>query len=137
MTLSFLVLFVALTVALFAFGAAFVVPGSPLQSRLQLLLGRRVSRETNMRDRVDQVMEPMSKLLPKSPDEISQTRALLYQAGYREPRHMTIYFALRFLCAILGLALVTLTGIGLNSPLLLIIIPLIGYILPRFLLKRR
>ena len=137
MTLSMLVLFAALTIAFFAFGAAFVVPGSPLQSRLQVLLGRRVTRETNLRDRVDQVMEPISKMLPKSPDEVSQSRALLYQAGYREPRHMTVYFGLRVLGAIGGLALVVFTGAGSTSPILMFVVPLIGYVLPRFLLKRK
>jgi tight adherence protein C len=58
------------------------------------------------------------------------------QAGYRESRHETIYFGARVLSALVGLTLVLVLGIGIDSPYLLLGVPAFGFLLPRFILKR-
>jgi tight adherence protein C len=133
-----IVLFVTVFAAIFAFGAAAAAPSSVLGTRLRSLgwQPREDSERTAIKDRVEQVLDPLSKALPKSPTEVSATRALLMQAGYRDPNHLTIYFGIRALLAFGGLALVMATGIGLNSPMLIAALPLGGYMVPRFMLKR-
>jgi tight adherence protein C len=134
-----IVVFVTVVLAVFFFGAAAVAPASVLSSRLRALGWQHAAQpeKPQMRERLEQALDPLSRALPLSPSEASRTRAWLMQAGYRESRHLTAYFGLRALGALLGLALVVLTGIGLSSPLLLVGIPAVGFFLPRFLLKRK
>ncbi len=131
-------LFVTVFAAIFAFGAAAAAPTSVLGTRLRSLgwQPREESEKPAIKDRVEQVLDPLSKALPKSPSEVSATRALLMQAGYRDPNHLTIYFGIRALLAFGGLVGVLATGAGLNSPMLIVALPLGGYMLPRFMLKR-
>jgi tight adherence protein C len=134
-----LAIFVFLTVAaaFFAFGAAMVAPSSVLGSRLREIGWRQSKTEEkpSIRERFQQVVTPLSKALPLSPTDVSQTRAWLIQAGYREARHSSIYFGLRVLFAALGLGAVVLAT-GISSPLLMIGVPAFGFFIPRFLLKR-
>jgi tight adherence protein C len=88
-----------------------------------------------IKERIEQALSPLSKAIPLSPAEANKSRAWLMQAGYREGRHETIYFGMRVFCALLGLLLVVLTT-GFDSPYLLIGIPALGFLLPRFVLKR-
>ena len=88
------------------------------------------------KERLEQALDPLSKALPLSPDEVSRTRAWLIQAGYRESRHLTIYMGLRVFTALLGLALVVAIS-GVDSPLLIISVGAFGFFLPRFMLKRK
>src|SRR5438093_3025885 len=113
-------LFVAVFAALFAFGAAALAPASVLGSRLRALGWQSRSPEsekTAMKERVEQVLDPLAKALPKSPSEVSSTRALLMQAGYRDPNHLTIYFGIRALLAFGGLVAVLASGVGISSPM--------------------
>ena len=131
-------IFITVFAAIFAFGAATMAPASVLGARLRSLGWQRGGHEekTAMKDRVEQVLDPLSKALPKSPSEVSATRALLMQAGYREQNHVTVYFGVRALLAIGALVMVLVTGLGISSPLFLIALPLGGYMLPKFQLKR-
>ena len=131
-------LFVTVFAAIFAFGAAAAAPTSVLGTRLRSL-GWQPRQETDkpdIKERMEQVLDPLSKALPKSPTEVSSTRALLMQAGYRDPNHLTIYFGTRAQLACGGLVCVLASGVGLNSPMMIVALPLGGYMLPRFLLKR-
>jgi tight adherence protein C len=132
-------LFVTIFAAIFAFGAAAMAPSSVLGSRLRALggLDRAVAEKPAMSDRVEQVLDPLAKALPKSPNEVSSTRALLMQAGYREQRHLTLYFGIRALLAFGALVFSVVTGIGISSPWMMVAMTLGGYMLPRFILKRR
>ncbi len=125
-------IFITVFAAIFAFGAATMAPASVLGARLRSLGWQRGGHEekTAMKDRVEQVLDPLSKALPKSPSEVSATRALLMQAGYREQNHVTVYFGVRALLAIGALVIVLVTGLGISSPLFLIALPLGGYMLP-------
>ncbi len=138
LTLAIL-LFVTVFAAVFAFGAATMAPASVLGSRLRSLGWQRSQPEEKpaMKERVEQVMDPLSKALPKSPTEVSSTRVLLMQAGYRDPKHLTIYFGFRAMLAFGALVIAVVTGVGISSPLLLVALPLGGYMVPRFMLKRK
>ena len=132
-------IFASLAIAAVAFGAAWFSPASTMGARLGILLGRKpqVKQKPHLGERFEQVLEPLGVALPKSLSEVNDTRLWLMQAGYREPRHSTIYFGIRALLAIALLAVVFLTGWFRSSPILIIVAPLLGYILPRFFLKRR
>ncbi len=138
-TLLVILIFVAFATALLTLGAALFTPASVLGTRLQTLLGRRVSlqQKPSLQDRVEQVLEPISKAVPKSPGEVSDTRLWLMQAGYRDPRHMQIYFGIRGFAAIATVVAVLLTGLADRSFLLVILLPVLAYLVPRIVLKRR
>jgi tight adherence protein C len=135
-----LAVLIFLTVALvvFSFGAAAVAPSSVLGSRLRALGGQRseVAEKPAIRERLEQALDPLSKALPLSPTEVSRTRSWLIQAGYRDARHVTAYFGIRTLLALAGLAIVVVSGTGIDSPMLLVGIPALGFFVPRFVLKR-
>ena len=130
-------IFLTITVVVFAFGAATMAPSSVLGSRLREIGWQRPKDEAKpaIRERIQQALDPLSRALPVSPTDVSQTRAWLIQAGYREARHVRFYFALRVLFAALGLGGVILFS-GFDSLLLLVGVPALGFFLPRFLLKR-
>jgi len=126
-----------IAVVVFAFGAATVAPSSVLGSRLREIGWQRVKAEEKpaMRERLQQALDPISRALPVSPADVSETRAWLIQAGYRDARHVNIYFGLRALFAGLGLATVVVVT-GFSSPLLLVGVTALGFFIPRFFLKR-
>ncbi len=132
-----IVVFVTLTVAVFSLGAAAVSPGSVLGSRLREIgwQPRQPKEKPAIRERIQQALDPLSRALPVSPENVSKTRQWLIQAGYRDPQHITIYRGLRVLFAGLGLTAVVLAA-GTGSPMLLVGIPAFGYFIPRFMLKR-
>ncbi len=134
-----ILIFLAVALVVFSFGAAAYAPSSVLGSRLRALGWQqpRAQEKPAMKERLEQALDPLSKALPLSPEEVSRTRAWLIQAGYRDPRHLTVYFGLRMLMALLGLAAVVVTGAGIGSPLLLVGIPAFGFFIPRFALKRK
>ncbi len=133
-----LVVFVGVAVGFFAFGAAMLAPASLLGARLRALSGRRVEAapKPQFTDKLEQAMDPLSKALPASAGEASRTRALLMMAGFREQRHVTIYFGLRVMM-LGGALLFVLAGDLFRREILLAIgLPLLGYVLPSMVLKR-
>jgi hypothetical protein len=90
-----LTIFVFLTIAVivFAFGAAAVMPSSVLGSRLREIGWQRPKAEVKpaIRERMQQALDPLSRALPLSSADVSQTRLWLIQAGYRNAQHVTIY----------------------------------------------
>src|ERR1700738_374216 len=130
--------FLTIVVIVFAFGAASVAPSSVLGSRLRELGCQRPKAQTKpaIRERMQQALDPFSRALPVSPTDVSQTRAWLIQAGYRDPQHATIYRGLRVLFAALGFFSVFLFT-GFDSPLLLLGMLAFGFFLPRFILKKK
>lgn len=132
-----ILIFVTIAVVVFAFGAATMAPSSVLGSRLREIGWQRPKAEAKpaMRERIQQALDPLSRALPVSPTDVSQTRAWLIQAGYRDARHVRFYFGLRVLFAALAFGGVIVFA-GVDSPLLLVGVPALGFFLPRFLLKR-
>jgi tight adherence protein C len=132
------VLFLTVATALFAFGAAVVAPASLIGARLRTLNEpRERTQKLGWQARLEQsLLSPLSRMLPKSPDNISRTRSMLMQAGYRQLRHTSIYFGVRVLLAAGGLGVGTAYGWLGHAPLMLIALPLLAYMLPRFAMKR-
>src|ERR1700674_3207110 len=92
-----IVLFLTIALVVFSFGAAAYAPSSVLGTRLRALGWQRAQPQEKpaFRDRIEQALDPLSKALPLSPDEVSRTRAWLIQAGYRDARHLTFYVGSR------------------------------------------
>jgi tight adherence protein C len=133
-----ILVFITIAGAVFAFMAAFYSPSSVLGARLRSLSWQRPQVQKGkpaIKERFEQALDPLSKALPMSPSEVSRTRGWLIQAGYREPRHLTIYLGVRVFTALLALGGVFLFS-GVDSPLLLVGMPALGFMLPRFILKR-
>lgn len=131
-----IILFVTVVLVVFSFGAAAYAPSSVIGSRLRQLGYERPRSEQRpaFKERIGQVLDPLSKALPLSPSEVSRTRAWLIQAGYREPRHLTLYTASRVFMAALGLAIALALP---NTSLFLVVgLAAFGFFLPRFALKR-
>jgi tight adherence protein C len=131
-----IILFLTIALVAFSFGAAAYAPSSVLGSRLRSLSWQKTESQPKpaFRQRIEQALDPLSKALPLSPDEVSRTRAWLIQAGRRDTRHLSLYVGSRVLLASVGLVLVL--AIGVTSPMLLVSIPALGFFLPRFALKR-
>jgi tight adherence protein C len=94
-------------------------------------------RETS----VERVFQPLSKLMPKSPSEVSATTRKLMQAGYRHKSAVTIFYGLKA-SFILALFLAAFLIGRLQSGAADIFITLMacvgaGYILPDFILSTR
>ena len=133
-----IVVFVAIAMAVFAFGAAVLSPGSILGARLRALGGgqpRGVETKPAIRERIEQALEPLSKAVPLSPTDVSRTRRWLIQAGYRDPIHVNYYFGSRMLMAGLGFVAVLILS-GTQNMFLLAGVSGFGFFLPRFILKR-
>jgi tight adherence protein C len=133
-----ILIFLTVVVVVFAFGAAVMAPSSILGSRLREIGWQRPKAQEKpaIRERIQQALDPLSRALPVSPNDVSKTRAWLIQAGYRDAQHVSIYRGLRVLFAGLGFATAFAIS-GFDSPLLLGGLVGFGFFIPRFLLKRR
>jgi len=132
-----IVVFVTVALAVFAFGAALASPSSVLGARLRALGGQQRPAQVKpaLKERVERALDPLTKAIPLSPADVSRTRAWLIQGGYREAVHVNYYLGLRVLMAAVGfVAVASFTGFD-NVPLLIGVSGL-GFILPRFILKR-
>jgi tight adherence protein C len=134
-----IVVFITVVLVVFAFGAAAVTPSSVLGARLRALGTQPTVVEekpaAKIKDRIEEVLDPLSKAIPLSPADVSRTRGWLIQAGLRESRHVSYYFGARICLAFLGLAGVIIFS-GFDSLPLLVCIPALGFFIPRFILKR-
>ena len=132
-----IVVSVTVVLVVFFFGAAVVTPTSVLGARLRALGARPQpeQRKAALRERIEQALDPLSKAIPLSPADVSRTRAWLISAGYRESRHVTMYFGSRVLLAAVGFAAVAVVS-GFDNLFLIAGIPGLGFFIPRFALKR-
>jgi len=133
-----IVVFVTVVLVVFSFGAAVVTPSSVLGARLRALGGQQqqaIQGKPVLKERLEQALDPLGKAIPLSPADVSRTRAWLIRAGYRDAAHVNYYFGARLLLAVVGFAGVALFA-GFDNPMLLVGIPALGFLIPRFLLKR-
>jgi tight adherence protein C len=137
--LLIIVVFLTVVAAVFAFGAAVVTPSSVLGARLRALGSQQqakvVENRPAMRERIEQALDPLSKAIPLSPADVSRTRRWLIQAGFRDAIDVNYYFGSRVVMAAVGFGAVALFSKFDNLPLVIGVTAL-GFILPRFLLKR-
>ena len=131
------IIFAAVAVAIISFAAAAYAPSSLLSARLRSLGVERpiAPDKPSFRERIDQILDPLSKALPLSPAEVSRTRSWLIQAGLRERQHLVIYIVSRILGVVAFFAL-TVAVVGLDSIYLMAGAIAFGFFLPRFVLKR-
>jgi tight adherence protein C len=129
-------LFVALSVLIFAFGSAWIAPGSVIAQRLSELTGYHsaAAPPTRWSQRAERILEKAASVAPKSASELSKTELFLTRAGYRDARALPIYFGLRVVLAAVVFAVIVLSGWGIHKPLLLVCLPLVAYLLPKALL---
>ncbi len=133
-----IVVFLTVVAAVFAFGAAVVTPSSVLGARLRALGSqqpRQAENKPTIRERIEQALDPVSKAIPLSPADVSRTRRWLIQGGFRDAIDVNYYFGARILTAAIGFLGVALWN-GFDNPPLLIGITALGFLLPRFILKR-
>ena len=129
--------FAFLVTALFALGSAFLEPTADVHQRMQWLLGRtaKTSSKPEVKERFAQMIEPFAKAIPRSPQNVSRTRARLIHAGYRDERHLRLYFATRVL-AVLATGLIALfSGAAVRAPLVSLALTVLAYFIPLFVLK--
>src|SRR2546429_290863 len=132
-----IILFLTVALGVFSFGAAAYAPSSVLGARLRALGWQKSQprEKPAFRERLEHALDPFSKALPLSPSEVSRTRKWLIQAGYREPRHLTMYVGSRMLLALVGMLGVVAVEQGFDL-LLMIGVGGFGFFVPRFVLKR-
>jgi len=133
-----IIVFVFVVVAVFAFGAAAISPKSVLGARLRALGTQQPKVAQNrpaIRDRIEQALDPLSKAIPLSPADVSRTRGMIIQAGFRDAIDVNYYFGARILTAGVGFLAIALWQ-GFDNLPLLIGITALGFLLPRFILKR-
>jgi tight adherence protein C len=131
------VIFITVAAVVFSFAAAIIAPSSALGARLRALGGRALAVESKpaFRDRIEQALDPIGKAIPLSPADVSRTRAWLIQAGFRDAIDVNYYFGARMLMMAVGFGAVVLFQ-GFDNLFLLAGISGLGFILPRFVLKR-
>jgi tight adherence protein C len=133
-----ILVFVVVAVGVFALVAAAITPSSMLGARLRALGSQQPKPRENrpaIRERIEQALDPLSKAIPLSPADVSRTRRMLIQAGYRDAMDVNYYFGARILMAAVGFLGVAL-WLGFDDLPLLIGITALGFLLPRFILKR-
>ncbi|MEW5979823.1 MAG: type II secretion system F family protein [Acidobacteriota bacterium] len=91
---------------------------------------------------VEKVFEPLSKLLPKSPDEVGATAKKLMRAGYKSKSAVTIFYGIKvvlILAAVLALVFfLRLQTMPIENAIIAVVACLGGgYILPDFILSTR
>lgn len=125
--------FVAVAVAVFALASAAYAPSSVLGQRLRALEVEPTAKSSGLRERLDQVLDPLGRALQLSPGD--RSRLWLIQAGFRERRHLVIYQASRVFGAVALFLFAVAVG-GFDSVALLAGAAALGLFLPRFMLKR-
>ena len=139
----FVGLFLMIGIALFSLGLAAWPASTVLGLRIRAVLGRPLAEPKKKEDdeghpegRLEQVLEPISKAVPKSPEELSRVRLALTQAGCREPRHVQMYFGIRGLMLLVGVGIMAATGLLTRAPAWGVVVVGVTYVVPRFVLKR-
>jgi tight adherence protein C len=132
------IVFVSVAVAAFSLTAAAYAPTSLLEERLKFLGWERPesAKRPSIKERLNDALDPLSKALPFSANDVSTTRSWLIKAGFRERRHLMMYFASRAFGTVFFVLLGFAVG-GAQSILLLIGLALLGFFFPRIWLKRR
>jgi tight adherence protein C len=88
-------------------------------------------------ERIQKIVQPFHKMMPRSEAEVSQVRKKLSCAGYREDTYVNVYYGIRVLTPLSLCMLVTITGLYQISPLFAYVCAAgIGYLIPDMVLGR-
>jgi tight adherence protein C len=87
--------------------------------------------------RIDRLLSPFQGVLPRNPKEVSNLRKLLARAGYRDPKNVNTYYAMKVLSPAILCVLATFAG---SLPLTPIFVYAtaggLGFLVPDFWLGR-
>ena len=84
------------------------------------------------------IVEPMQRLLPKSPSEVSVVQQRLIRAGYRKDAAVNVFYGAKVVTPVLMAVLATLTGLYSYGPFFIYAVALgLGYLAPDFWLGNR
>jgi tight adherence protein C len=131
---AFLVTVVIIGAVLFAFPAG-NVPAAERLAQLwrPLSTGPQVSRRERQKQKVQEVLGDVGKLLPPSTQQLSHTHLLMVRAGYRRPESVMAMNGVKLLLPLVFLGMVYFSGFYRQSPaFILILAAVLGYILPEF-----
>jgi tight adherence protein C len=141
MLLAVVGVFIAVALAMAGVTSWWLAWSAPEQRRLRALGGPKVvglQRETGgLTESLDPVLVRLSKLLPKSPKDMSRLQRKLTQAGLPH-RSAVVYFAIAEVALPVLLAVPVLMMFGIRSGMLLALcMAALGYVLPSFYIGRR
>jgi tight adherence protein C len=139
--------------ALFAFAAVFLLMSSLgvlmfyRQKTLQRL-SQVVSRPADASilravapppgSRIEKLVKPFQKVLPRSPKDVSTLQKRLTSAGYREKSYVNIFYSFKVLLPVSLCILATATQIYLYAPLFVFAVAVgLGFLAPDLLLSSR
>lgn len=87
---------------------------------------------------MESVFAPLGKMLKRSPEDLSKESLRLVQAGFRKKNAVFMFYGVRVAVAGLFWALLSLSGMPANNPLLFLILPvLLAAALPDMWLRQR
>ena len=142
-----------MALALFAFIAAFLLVSSlgvlffHRQKTLQRL-SKVVSRPVDAslvqavapspRTRIEQLVKPFQKVVPRSSEDVSTVQKRLIRAGYREHAYVNIFYSSKVLVPALLCIIATVTQIYTYGPLFVYALAAgLGFMVPDFFLSNR
>jgi tight adherence protein C len=100
--------------------------------------GQDLDRRRLRTQRLAEALDPVQKLIPKSPIEVSVARKRLMLAGYRQNGHLALLYAAKVIVPIVSVILATTTGLYHKGPFFVYAIAIaLGFLAPDFWLGWR
>lgn len=88
--------------------------------------------------KIESLVKPFQKVLPRTPQEVSTVQKRLIRAGYRDQSYVNIFYSSKVLTPALLCILATLTGVYVYSPLFVYAVAAgVGFLVPDFWLTNR
>jgi len=137
------VTFAATVMVILALVYAFSARDIPVADRLSSLWRNpsappKLSLRERQRQKVQQVLGGVGKILPASTQQLSHTRRLLVRAGYRRPESVMVMRGVKVLLLLGLLSLVYFTNFYRQNPVFILAATAIGgYMVPEFWLTSR
>jgi tight adherence protein C len=96
-------------------------------------------RPSRARDSIRSIIQPLEKVLPKSPQEVSVAQKRLMYAGFRENSHLRVFYGLKALLPVWFCLMVAVSGVtdDFNPFIAYTVAAAFGYLAPDFWLGRR
>ncbi len=94
--------------------------------------------ETPAAKAFDKVIDPLQKMVPRSPQEVSIAQKRLMLAGFRKDRHLDIFYAMKVAVPVTLVILATVTRLYQEGPFFIYSLSLaLGFLAPDFWLGHR
>jgi tight adherence protein C len=137
------VAFAAVVLIVLAVAYGFSGGNLPAAERLSRLwqppaTDKRLGFREKQKQKVQQVLGDVGKLIPKSSKQLPHTQRLMVRAGYRRPESVMVMQGIKVLLPLALLALVYFTGLYHQAPIFILAFAAVGgYLLPEFWLTSR